>query len=189
MTRGCEMKRVAAAGRFPVLARACAAALLAILGPAILGPAPAAWAQETAAEAPAITLTADDERPVLGQTVRLTVLAGGTPLRAARVSAVYRPNSSTTSTEHLAPTDEAGTVFWTPSAAGPVNLQAWPPSVAEGAAPAVTVAVAVRYGGFPLSGLVIMLLAGALLLGGAAFGLTMLLSAPPDDAEPLPPSS
>jgi hypothetical protein len=184
MKLGAARARRAAADRLPALALACAAALLAILGPG-----PAAWAQAAAAEAPAITLTADDERPVLGQTVRLTVLAGATPLSGARVSAVYRPNSSTTSTEHLAPTDQAGTVFWTPSAAGPVNLQAWPPSVAEGAAPAVTVAVAVRYGGFPLSGLVIMLLAGALLLGGAAFGMTMLLRTPPDDAEPLPPSS
>jgi hypothetical protein len=154
-----------------------------------LGLAAAARAQEPAAEPPAITLATDDERPVIGQTVRLTVLAGGTPLRAARVSAVYRPNSSTTSTEHLAPTDDAGTVFWTPSAAGPVNLQAWAPSVAEEAAPAVVVAVAVRYGGFPPSGLAIMLLAGVLLLGGAAFGMTMLLRRPPHEPERLPPSS
>lgn len=142
-----------------------------------------------AAEPPAITLGADDERPVIGQTVELTVLAGGTPLHGARVSAIYRPNSSTTSTEHLAPTDAAGTVFWTPSAAGPVNLQAWAPSVAEDAPPAVVVAVAVRYGGFPPSGLAIMLLAGALLLGGATFGLTMLLRTQPLDAERPPPSS
>lgn len=162
----------------------CALALLLALGlPA------AAPAQEQAAEAPAITLAADDERPVIGQTVELTVLAGGTPLRGGRVSAVYRPNSSTTSTEHLAPTDAAGTVYWTPSAAGPVNLQAWAPSAAEDAPPAAIVAVAVRYGGFPPSGLAIMLLAGALLLGGAAFGLTMLLRRPPDDDERLPPSS
>jgi hypothetical protein len=172
--------------------RRAAAATLAFL--LALGPAAAAWAQaETVAEgsAPpaAITLAADDERPIIGQTVQLTVLAGGSPLRGARVRAVYRPNSSTTSTEHLAPTDDAGTVFWTPSAAGPVNLQAWAPAVAEDAPPAVTVAVAVRYGGFPLSGLVIMLLAGALLLGGAIFGMTMLLRAPPHDGERLPPSS
>lgn len=181
-----------AASALPALAprRGLAAALALMLA---LGLAAAAPAQEQAAETPGITLTADDERPVIGQTVELTVRAGGTPLRAARVSAVYRPNSSTTSTEHLAPTDAAGTVFWTPSAAGPVNLQAWGPSAAEEAAPVVIVAVAVRYGGFPPSGLAIMLLAGALLLGGAAFGLTMLLRrpphGPPDDAEPLPPSS
>lgn len=170
------------------MSRAAAAAAAALL--LALGPAAAAPAQEPAAEpAPAITLAADDERPVIGQTVELTVLAAGTPLRGARVSAVYRPNSSTTSTEHLAPTGADGTVFWTPSAAGPVNLQAWAPGAAEDAPPAVVVAVAVRYGGFPPSGLAIMLLAGALLLGGAAFGLTMLLRRPPDEDERLPPSS
>jgi hypothetical protein len=138
--------------------------------------------------APAFGLAVDDERPQIGQTVRVTVTAGGAPLAGARVAAVYRPNSETTSTEHLAPTDASGTAFWTPSAAGPVRLEAWPPGSAEEAPAAVTFAVAVRFGGFPPSGLAIMVIAGLLLLGGAAFGLTMLLGSgaplPPTDHEP-----
>jgi hypothetical protein len=174
------MRRPAAVRPFPVLA------LAAIAG--LLGGGAATWAQGPA-EAPAVVLSAADERPLIGETVRLTVLAGGTPLAGARVSAVYRPNSSTTSTEHLATTDAAGTVFWTPSAAGPVRLEARPPEAAEDAAPAASLAVAVRYGGFPLSGLAIMVIAGVLLLGGAAFGMTMLLRAPPAHPEREPPST
>lgn len=159
--------------RSAALAVALAAALGAVAQPA--------------AEAPGVTLAAENERPRIGDTVRLTVLAGGTPLAGARVAAVYRPNSSTTSTEHLAPTDAAGTVFWTPSAAGPVRLEARPTEAAEDAPPAASLAVAVRYGGFPVSGMAIMLIAGVLLLGGAVVGLSMLLreGAPPaPDHEP-----
>ena len=161
---------------------AALAVVLAVFLPA------AAAAQEPAAP-PAVTLAVDDERPQIGQTVRVAVLAGGSPLAGARVTAVYRPNSSTTSTEHLAATDASGTVFWTPSAAGPVRLEAWPPGAAEGSAAAVTHAVAVRYGSFPPSGLAIMVIAGALLLGGAAVGMSMLLSDPKHPPESEPPST
>ncbi|HUO86084.1 MAG TPA: hypothetical protein VM617_01730 [Thermoanaerobaculia bacterium] len=133
-----------------------------------------------------VRLEASDERPVIGQSVRLTVLAGGTPLPGARVTATYRPNSSTTSTEELVATDAAGSVLWEPRAAGPVNLQAWAPGDVA-AAPAVTFAVAVRYGRFPPSGLAIMLIAGALLFGGAALGMARLLrsgAALPEDEPP-----
>jgi hypothetical protein len=140
--------------------------------------------------APAFGVAVDDERPLIGQTVRVTVTAGGAPLAGARVAAVYRPNSETTSTEHLAPTDASGTAFWTPSAAGPVRLEAWPPGSAEEAPAAATFAVAVRFGSFPPSGLAIMVIAGLLLLGGAAFGLTMLLGGgAPLPTEQEPPST
>lgn len=160
-------------------------AALALVLAAALG----AGAQE-AAEAAAVTVAADDERPRIGDTVRITVLAGGTPLAGARVAAVYRPNSSTTSTEHLAPTDAAGTVFWTPSAAGPVRLEARAAEAAENAPPAASLAVAVRYGGFPPSGMAIMLIAGVLLLGGAAYGMaTLLREGPPQRRDHEPPST
>lgn len=144
-------------------------ALLSLL---LLLPGSAAVGQE-AVPPPAVSLEVSDERPLIGQTVELTALAGGTPLAGARVRVTYRPNSSTTSTDELAATDAAGTASWVPTAAGPVNLQVWLPG-ADGA-PAVTHAVAVRYGRFPLSGLAIMLLAGALLFGGATYGMTKLL--------------
>lgn len=162
--------------------------LAALVLAAALGP-PLAAQEAAEPAAPAVTVAADDERPRIGQTVRLTLAAGGTPLAGARVTAVYRPNSSTTSTEELAPADDTGTVFWTPTAAGPVSLRAWPPRGGLEEAPAASLDVAVRYGGFPPSGLAIMLLAGALLVGGAAFGSIMLMRGPAVEAGVEPPST
>jgi hypothetical protein len=144
-----------------------------------------------AAAAPlaALEIQAADERPLKGAPVRLTVTEGTAPAAGARIEAVYRPNSSTSSTEALPAADSAGTVFWTPRAAGPVRLSAWPAGAGEGGPPAAQLTVAVRYGSFPPAGLLIMVVAGVLLLGGAAFGMIMLLRPPGQPPLEEPPST
>lgn len=119
--------------------------------------------------------------PLLGDAVALRVLDDdGRPVRAAVVEVVYRPNSQTVHRAELAPTGEDGTTAWTPEYAGIVALTAH-----AGAAGGPTVAsaqVAVRYGGFPASGLAVMLVAGVLLFGGALLGFVELMrggAAPP----------
>lgn len=129
-----------------------------------------------------IELTIDDERPFRAESVRIHVSAGGAPAAGAVVEAIYRPNSSTTHREPLPPADSSGTIFWTPRDAGPVTLEARLPTALE-SPPGATLTVAVRYPGFPPSGLAIMVLAGCLLLGGASLGMYMLLTNP---SGPLP---
>jgi hypothetical protein len=165
---------------------ALTAGLLAL--PAAL---PAA-AQDAAGEAAGLAIVADDERPLRGQVVRLTVTEGGRPAAGARVTALYRPNSQTQHEAELAPVDSSGTVLWTPEYTGPVTLEVRPAGTPSGggeppAAAALTVAV--RYGSLPASGLFIMVLAGVLLFGGAAWAMILLLRPPDHIPEAEPPST
>jgi hypothetical protein len=154
--------------------------------------APRVAAQEMA-------IRADDERPLRGQAVRLTVTEDGRPAAGARVSALYRPNSHTEHRSELAAVDSSGTVLWTPEYTGPVTLEVRPAGTEADAdadadaetppvAPSATLTVAVRYGSLPPSGLFIMVLAGLLLFGGAAVSMLLLLR-PPDHIPPSEPPS
>lgn len=136
-----------------------------------------------------LEISAADERPLRGETVRLTVTDGGAPAPGAQVVAVYRPSSNTVHRQELTPVDASGTVLWTPTDAGPVTLQVWPAGADHSAdtQPDTALTVAVRFGSFPPSGLLTMLLAGLLLFGGAVTAFWMLLQPtghPPEDEPP-----
>ena len=152
---------------------------------------PAAAQEPADAPAPGLAITADDERPLRGQVVRLTVTEDGRPAAGARVTAHYRPNSQTAKKAELAPVDSSGTVLWTPELPGPVTLEVRPagspPDAEEPAAAALTVAV--RYGRLLPSGLFIMVLAGILLFGGAAWAMYLLLHGPEPVPDTEPPST
>jgi hypothetical protein len=124
--------------------------------------------------------------PLLGEPIRVAVRdAGDHPVAGAVVEVVSRPNSSTSHTAALPPTDAAGVTRWTPAYAGIVALTARAGALhsdgepgGEAGAEIATARVAVRYGGFPPSGLLVMLVAGVLLFGGAALGFVKLLGGP-----------
>lgn len=124
--------------------------------------------------------------PLRGEPIRMAVRDGEDhPVAGAVVEVVYRPNSHTIHTATLAPTDAAGVTEWTPAYAGIVALTARAGTPRPGGAPGgdagaeiATAKVAVRYGGFPPSGLLVMLVAGVLLFGGAALGFVKLLRGP-----------
>ena len=138
-----------------------------------------ALAAPTAAAAVEITL--DHPRPLLGEPVTVTVTDGADPLAGARLEAHYRPNSQTASREPLPPTDAAGRTEWRPRAAGIATLEVIDPA---GGTPLATLNTAIRYGRFPARGIVVMVVAGLLLFGGAALGMWMLLSEGPPALEP-----
>ena len=105
--------------------------------------------------------------PVEGQAITLRFVADGRPAAGLEVEAKYRENAhaSLQSTQAVGTTGADGTVSWTPEKPGVVALT-W-----EGGSSHV----AVRHDGTPLSGLLIALLAGVLLLGGSiVFFLQML---------------
>lgn len=132
------------------------------------------------------TIQLSEKYPEKGQPTHITLEADDAPVAGAMVKVHYRPNSETTVTQTLGPSDTAGGVEWTPDDAGIVTLEAQ----REGAeAPFATRNVAVRYRGFPAQGLMIMLLAGVLLFGGAAFGFVMLLLGPGHLPAEEPPST
>lgn len=91
----------------------------------------------------------------------------GQPVSGVAVQAKYRQNALTTlqETQDIGKTDANGQVTWTPTQAGVVVL-AWDGGSEN---------VAVRYDGAPGLGIVVMILAGVLLLGGTfSFFLQML---------------
>lgn len=148
---------------------------------------PAAAAQD---EAPAMTLEVSEERPIRDQdAVRITVTQDRRPAAGAVVTAIYRPNSLTSETEVLDPVDSSGTLMWTPRSTGPVTLEVRPAGAAEDAPAAASHTIAVRFGGLPASGLLIMVLAGVLLFGGAAAAFYLLLKPPEHTPAAEPPST
>lgn len=164
------------------LGRAAAAAALTIALAALL-----------AAPAAGVEIALATESPLLDDPVAVTVTDAGTPVAGARVDAHYRPNSQTAFREPLPPTDAAGRTEWTPRAAGIVTLEVLEP--AGGPAPGTVhrcgptprparCNTAVRFGAFPARGVVVMVVAGLLLFGGAALGMAMLLREGPPAVEP-----
>lgn len=143
-----------------------------------------ALAQAPAEDGPPEILPASPY-PLRGEPTELTVAAAdGRPLPGVSVRALYRPNSETAHTEELGTTGDDGRLAWTPADAGVVTL------ATHGDAGAVAQArVSVRYGSFPLLGLLVMLAAALLLFGGAAIGFAWLLRKPQAAPAEEPPST
>ncbi|HVT42902.1 MAG TPA: hypothetical protein VMT00_00775 [Thermoanaerobaculia bacterium] len=121
----------------------------------------------------ATTIGIDSEFPLRGVETGVVVTDDGMPVSNAAITVVYRPNSRTSFTAVLRPTDVAGRTTWTPRDAGIVTLEARDPS-GKGAALA-SLNVAVRFGHFPARGLTIMIAAGILLFGGAVIGMIFVI--------------
>ena len=130
-------------------------------------PAPAA-AQFTVEPLPMTQGAEPPATPFQGRPVRITL-----DQPTASVKVVWRPNSAIPDTVAL---DPAGTSFeWTPTRAG----------VASIVTPEGSQNVSVRYSGYPASGILILILAGTILFGGAGFAMGKLLG---DDDTPVVPT-
>jgi hypothetical protein len=132
--------------------------------------------------ASAQSIELEEQYPLRQQPQRVVVMQDARPLPRAVITARYRPNSETTFTETLTPTDGAGSVIWTPRDAGIVTLEARASAADE--TPIASRDVAVRFERFPPAGLAIMIIAALILFGGAGFGMTMLLRGPLPEQEP-----
>lgn len=91
---------------------------------------------------------------------------------ADSVMLTYRPNSDLASTDAVA-LGGATAYEWTPREAGLVRITT-PGGVAQ--------SVGVRFTGLPVSGLLVLVVAGLVLFGGAAFALFTLLGGPEEAA-------
>jgi hypothetical protein len=120
-----------------------------------------------------ISVAIEPHYPLKGQESTILILKGDRPVEGAVIQSVYRPNSQTSFRDSLPPTDHFGQVRWAPRDAGIVTLNVYDGAV--GGPLLGTRDVAVRFGGFPASGVAIMLLAGLLLFGGAVWGFVLLI--------------
>ena len=107
-----------------------------------------------------------DMTPDLAVVGREATLRFGAPVDTLFVT--YRPNSGI-AMEEAVPVGGANSVTWTPSRAGVVSL-----ATPDGA----STNVSVRFDRTPASGVLILVLAGLILFGGAAFSMRALLSGP-----------
>ena len=98
----------------------------------------------------------------------------GNPVAGADVSATYRPGSSVEETVSIGVTGKSGRILWFPAAAGIVTLAAaW--TSAEGDTVTTSTNISVKFKSTPAGGIVIMLLAGLLLVGGSAVRILRVL--------------
>jgi hypothetical protein len=107
----------------------------------------------------AAQITASTEAPVRGEPIQLTFDA---PVDTFTVT--YRPGAVTATSESIA-TGGLTTVTWTPERAGVVQIGA------DGA----TQNLSVRFTRAPIPGLLVMLVAGLVLFGGAAGAMSLML--------------
>jgi hypothetical protein len=113
-------------------------------------------------------ITVEPTKPMLGQATVVQVGDGkGQPAPAVELKAAYFPGSEVEETVTVGSTDPAGTVTWTPEHAGLVRLTAGEKSAT----------ISVRYPSAPLSGLIVFVVAGSILLGGIALGTWKISSA------------
>lgn len=137
----------------------------------------------TAIAAPAVAaeLDLDGEFPVVGQSSKIS-LTGVDDHEGLELRVVYSPNSETSSIEKAGAMSPDGELVWTPSRPGIATLAVVDP---DGDRVAVE-NVAILFATTPVSGLLVMLFAGLLLFGGAAFSLrTVLAGGVPEQAPPL----
>lgn len=121
----------------------------------------------------ATEIRAADPYPLVGRATTIEVSSAGAPVPGAEVEVLHRPNSEAASLDRLGRTDAAGRVSWSPADAGLARITATGP---DGAIEA-QLDVAIRWGRMPRAGLLILVLAAALLFGGAGTGLVLVARA------------
>ncbi len=109
------------------------------------------------------------DRAVEHKAVQLTLLAKGLPVAGVKLQVAYRENAhkDLQHQQHIGPSDAQGRIEWTPEEAG-VVVFSWPGGKKN---------ISVFYDGLPWSGLLVMLFAGFLLLGGTVFFFAQMLRA------------
>lgn len=125
------------------------------------------------------SITLDKQVPVQSEEVRIHLAdEDGNPVGGATVEVTYRPGSSVSSTDPIGATDSGGTITWTPTDAGLATITAaWtPPGQAETTTSAQTVSV--KFASVPIDGILIMLFAGVVLIGGSIVRISNLLRSP-----------
>lgn len=125
-------------------------------------------ARSGAAEA---SLSLGEAYPVVGERIEVTLHGVDSPETAA-LWVVHRPNSQTAETIRVGNFNAEGQVWWTPKAPGIATLRDRDPA-AEGEAASVSVAIC--FSTNPASGILVMVLAGLLLFGGAGWSLRLAL--------------
>lgn len=126
-------------------------------------------------------VVSDLKFPIHGEAVRLIVTdASGNGVAGADVTATYRPASAVPHTEPVGTTGTDGYIEWTPTDAGLATVTAtW--TDAGGVEQTSQTALSIRYSSPPVAGILIMIIAGIVLIGGGLHRIHLVLRAPEPD--------
>lgn len=113
-------------------------------------------------------ISVSTEKPIQGENITISLAQPD-----SMVVITYRPNSSLAQRDTLRAPALAATFQWTPARAGVVALS----TSAQGSRN-----VSVRYRGLSGSGLLVLILAGTILLGGAGFAFGLLFKNAEDES-------
>jgi len=130
-----------------------------------------------AARAGALSIELGAPNPTEGMPAVVS-LAGAEADASYRLVVVYRPNSRTEEREEIGLLGPGGEVSWTPKHAGITRLSI----EGTGGEEVVSRNVAVRFRSPPALGVIIFLVAGALLFGGASLSMRHALEEGPGEA-------
>jgi hypothetical protein len=131
--------------------------------------------------ASAIELTLDDDFPMVGIDQIVTV-TGVERAESLRLWVIYSPNSETQTEEEIGRFSSGGAMTWNPTRFGIATLSARD----DQGGVVATENVAILFAKTPKAGVLVMLFAGVLLFGGAAFSLrSVLRSGVPEQLPPI----
>jgi hypothetical protein len=116
------------------------------------------------------TLILEEEFPTKGQAVDVTLSGVDDPTQIS-LKVIYRPNSATERKVFVGTFSESGTLAWKPQSPGITTLEAQD----QAGKKVASKNVASKFPSTPVSGVVVMLLAGMLLFGGASYSLSRAL--------------
>jgi hypothetical protein len=114
------------------------------------------------------------QHPTEGESTDIFVQGDdGAPVSDAMVTVTYRPGSSVELTDTLGTTGASGRLNWTPVTAGIAAINAtW------GEESNTSVNVSVKFAGTPIGGVLIMIFAGLLLVGGSVVRIIRVMRSP-----------
>jgi hypothetical protein len=130
--------------------------------------------------------------PTVGRPATVTLTGVAEAPKGLRLKVTYRPASQTEETDDMGELGATG-VRWTPTSPGVTKIAAVAPGVQSGGAgggskkvkPVATVTISTRYASAPVSGILVMLIAGLLLFGGAAWSMRVAMRGP-NTERPMP---
>lgn len=130
----------------------------------------------TAAAAQA-EIVLDTAFPTVRKEARILVADDGLPVAGAELTATYRPGSAVERTTVVGKTAEDGSIDWVPAEAGIVSISAaW--TGEDGSERTASINASVKFDPTPVSGIIIMIIAGVVLIGGGIERITALLRSP-----------
>ena len=101
----------------------------------------------------------------------------GGPIEDADIVVTYRPGSAVPASYNVGRTGGDGTFTWSPREAGIVTITAtW--RAADGTEQSTTLNASVKYKPTPIAGIVIIIMAGVVLIGGSVERIVTLLRSP-----------